>query len=224
MLINTENHYPLFSFDLTYKMMRSFISHTEESIKSSIDTFKEKGPEEYEIEVCSEENIYQYVKTYMGLDDQDDVFLEDIFTSYFPSIQRRSAFLTVFGFYEYEIEKFCSHFASKNQTNITLSDIKNNGLERSHIFIKKVIGVNDTAAFSELKKIIKLRNSCAHNDARITLKDGQDIKEIVTLLRERSTLLERDGDHILFNTGFIEYVLECFNRYIIEIKKQVSNK
>jgi hypothetical protein len=224
MLINTENHYPLFSFDLTYKMMRSFISHTEESIKSSIDTFKEKGPEEYEIEVCSEENIYQYVKTYMGLDDQDDVFLEDIFTSYFPSIQRRSAFLTVFGFYEYEIEKFCSHFASKNQTNITLSDIKNNGLERSHIFIKKIIGVNDTAAFSELKKIIKLRNSCAHNDARITLKDGQDIKEIVTLLREQSTLLERDGDHILFNTGFIEYVLECFNRYIIEIKKQVSNK
>ncbi|MGJ8581726.1 MAG: hypothetical protein ACSHWR_05365, partial [Psychromonas sp.] len=106
---------PLESFNFTYNLMLSFITQTEETIQASIDKFNAEGPEEYEIEIDAAENIYQYTETYMGLDSHS-VELGDIFTSHFPSLQRRSAFLTLFGTYEHEIENLCTNYASTHET------------------------------------------------------------------------------------------------------------
>lgn len=125
---------PLFTFDFTYNLMRSFIEHTEDSINSSIAIYKEKGPEVEEIEICAEEGIYQSVEHYQGLDSQD-VFLDEIFESYFPSVQRRSALLTLVATYEHELERFCDVYAKKYNSPIKLNELKGQGLERVNLFV-----------------------------------------------------------------------------------------
>ena len=163
---------PLFTFDFTYNLMRSFIEHTEESIQISIAAYRENGPEVKEIEICAEDGIYQYIEHYQGLDSQD-VLLEDIFTKYFPSVQRRSALLTLVATYEHELERFCNVYTKEHSTPVKLNDLKGQGLERVHLFVKKLIGLQESKTFPTIKKILKLRNSCAHNDAKICEKDGQ---------------------------------------------------
>lgn len=214
---------PIHSFNFTYNFMRSFIDHAETNISNSIKHFKDVGPEVDEIEICAEENIYQFVEYYMGLDNAD-VDLEETFTKHFPSLQRRSALLTLFGTYEHEIEKFCMNYAKQEESPVSLSDIKGKGLERCHLFIKKIIGLTESPSFLELKKVIPLRNSCAHNDGRYKRKDNQEIREIVELIAEQPNFLEKNYNEVLLKEGFLRYVIDLFDAYIKEIEAVIKSK
>ncbi|EGQ5296228.1 hypothetical protein V5J96_000747 [Enterobacter cloacae] len=88
--------------------------------------------------------------------------------------------------------------------------------------MKKVVGLRNSKAFPEITKIIKLRNSCAHNDARLVSNDNQEIPEIVRLLDQYPDLLERDGNQVLFNEGALVTFLNVFEDYIKEIEAHIS--
>jgi hypothetical protein len=214
---------PLFTFGFTYNLMRSFIQHTEDSIRSSIATYKENGPEVEEIEICAEEGIDQCVEHYQGLDSQD-VFLDDIFENYFPSVQRRSALLTLVATYEHELERFCDIYAEQHNSPVKLNELKGQGLERVNVFVKKIIGSDNSTVFPTIKKIIKLRNSCAHNDAKIEEKDGQPIKAIEELINDSATNVSQDGKQVHIDEGFLTFVLNQFDVYTNEIKETVNKK
>jgi len=214
---------PIESFNFTYNLMRSFIENAEETISNSIQAFEATGPQVTEIEICAEENIYQYVEHYMGLDN-GEVVLDDIFSLYFPSLQRRSSFLTLFGTYEHEIDKFCVNFAKKEKANVSLSDFKGSGLTRAHLFIRKVVGLSDSQAFSKLKNIVELRNACAHNDARYVTSDGQKLPKIIELMTLYPELLVKDNNEVLFKNGFLLKVLHLFDSYIQEIEATIKLK
>lgn len=214
---------PLFTFDFTYNLMRSFIRQTEESIHASIAAYLEKGPEVEEIEICAEDGIYQCIEHYQGLDSQD-VFLDDIFTNYFPSVQRRSALLTLVATYEHELERYCDVYAKEHNTPIKLSELKGQGLERVHLFVKKLIGLQNSDIFPTIRKIIKLRNSCAHNDAKICDKDGQPIKAIEELINDDTINVSQDGKQVHIADGFLLFVLSQFDAYTNEIKETIEAK
>ncbi|WP_101564928.1 hypothetical protein [Alteromonas macleodii] len=214
---------PLFTFDFTYKLMHSFVRNTEELIQISIEGYRENGPEVEEIEICADDGIYQYVEHYQGLDSQD-VFLEDIFTKYFPSVQRRSALLTLVATYEHELERFCDVYTIKHNTPVKLNDLKGQGLERVHLFVKKLIGLQESKIFPTIKKIIKLRNSCAHNDAKICEKDGQPIRAIAEMIEDEKINVSQDGKHVHIEDGFLIFVLSQFDAYTSEIKETIEAK
>lgn len=203
--------------------MRSFIQHTEDSIRSSISTYKENGPEVEEIEICAEEGIYQCVESYQGLDSQG-VFLDDIFENYFPSVQRRSALLTLVATYEHELERFCDIYTEQHNSPVKLNELKGQGLERINLFVKKIIGSDNSKVFPTIKKIVKLRNSCAHNDAKIQDKDGQPIKMIEELINNNSINVSQDGKQVHIDEGFLIFVLDQFDAYTSEIQETINNK
>lgn len=214
---------PLFTFDFTYNLMRSFIRHTEESIQTSIAAYRENGPEVQEIEICAEDGIYQFIEHYQGLDSQD-VLLDDIFTNYFPSVQRRSALLTLVATYEHELERFCDVYANQHKTPVKLNELKGQGLERVHLFVKKLIGLQNSNIFPTIMKIIKVRNSCAHNDAKICDKDGQPIKAIEEMINDDEINLTQDGKQVHIAEGFLLFVLNQFDAYTNEIKETIDSK
>ncbi|HIF9075606.1 TPA: hypothetical protein ACX6NV_000433 [Photobacterium damselae] len=214
---------PLYTFGFTYNLMRAFINHTEETINVSIATYKATGPSTEEIEICSEEGIYQYAYHYQGLyEHMGDVILDDVVENYFPSLQRRSALMTLIATYEHELEKFCYFYSEKNETPVKLNDLKGSGLERIHLFMTKLIGLKNSQSFPMIKKLIKLRNSCAHNDAKITTNDGQEIPSIKTLIDDTSIKVHQDGQHVLIEKGFLSDVLEVLNSYVVEIQKEIE--
>ncbi|HIF9398881.1 TPA: hypothetical protein ACX6RT_002809 [Photobacterium damselae] len=214
---------PLYTFGFTYNLMRAFINHTEEAIDASIAAYKETGPSVDKIEICPEEGVYHYINHYQGLYEYiDDVILDNIVESYFPSLQRRSALLTLIATYEHELEKFCYFYSEKNETPVKLNDLKGSGLERVHLFMTKLIGLKKSQSFSMIKKLIKLRNSCAHNDAKITTNDGQEIPAIRSLIDDTSIKARQDGQHVLIEKGFLSDVLEVLNSYVVEIQKEIE--
>lgn len=71
---------PVFDFSLTFDIIEVLITQSESSIEKGIAEYKEKGPEEYVIDISPEEGLYQSIDHYMGLDsslvDLDEMFLE----------------------------------------------------------------------------------------------------------------------------------------------------
>lgn len=214
---------PLYTFDVTYRLMNAFINNTEEAVALSVSTYKATGPQIDRIEISPEEGIYEQIEHYQGLDEHaGDIILDDVFESYFPSLQRRSALLTLIATYEHELEMFCDFYAQKHQTPVKLNDMKGKGLERVHLFVKKLIGLEQSGSFAEIKKLIKLRNSCAHNDARLTTNDGQLVREIKYLIDEPLIKVSQSGQRVHLHEGFLAYVLEKLNDYVIEIKTEIE--
>ncbi|AUI84566.1 hypothetical protein TE101_11495 [Alteromonas macleodii] len=102
--------------------------------------------------------------------------------------------------------------------------MKGQGLERVHLFVKKLIGLQESKIFPTIKKIIKLRNSCAHNDAKICEKDGQPIRAIAEMIEDEKINVSQDGKHVHIEDGFLIFVLSQFDAYTSEIKETIEAK
>jgi len=87
-------------FQFTDSLMISFTIQTEEVIKNEIDKFKNNGLEQDVIEICPDEGIYQHIDSYYGLSELEalnsDKFIDDIFLEFYPSLNKRSAFQTIY--------------------------------------------------------------------------------------------------------------------------------
>lgn len=212
---------PIYDFSFTLMLLRGFITQTETAIRDSITKYDEDGPETFVVEEYPEDNIYNTFNHYMGIDDQS-FNLDITFKTYYPSIMRRSAFLTIFGLLEHEIENFCNSYSKIEKTKVKLSDLKGSGFERINLFLKKIVGLTQSTNYLELKKIIKLRNSCAHNDARFVTNDGQPITEIDDLIGRYPTLLEKDGEQVLFKDDVLMTFLNVFEEYIKEVEAVIT--
>ncbi|HIH8968021.1 hypothetical protein [Serratia marcescens] len=219
--INRHGHIPIHDFSFNLMLLHGFINQTEDSIRDSIIKYKNEGPETFVVEEHPEDNIYIAIDSYMGIDEQA-VDLDDIFKKYYPSIMRRSALLTIVGLLEHEIEKFCHSYSKRHDTDISLTDLKGTGFERGHLFLKKIVGLKQSKAYSEVQRIIKLRNTCAHNDARLVNNDGQPIKEIFMLLEQYPDIIERDGNQVMFHEGALLAFLSTFAAYIKEIETIIN--
>lgn len=212
---------PALDIQLTFDLLTSLSEQTEISIQDNIDKFKNDGLETFEIEIDAEEGIYQSIDTYLGLADHI-IDLDDVFTSYFPSIQRRSVFLTIFGTFEHELAKFCTSYSKRNNLSISLSDLKGNGLEQSNLYMRKILNLNNSQSYPTIKRIIKLRNSCIHNDCRFVTPDNQDIKEICSLMDEYPDYFVRNGKQVLFLKNSLTFIISVFQHYASEIEDAVK--
>ncbi|HIE6453054.1 TPA: hypothetical protein ACXJEC_002256 [Serratia marcescens] len=219
--INKHGHVPIHDFGFNLMLLHGFINQTEDSIRDSITKYEVEGPETFVVEEYPEDNIYIAIDSYMGIDDQA-VNLDYTFKNYYPSIMRRSALLTIVGLLEHEIDRFCNSYSKRHFTDINLADLKGKGFERAHQFLKKTIGLKQSKAYSEMKKIIKLRNTCAHNDARLVDNNDQPIHEIIILLEQYPDLVERDGNQVIFREGALLAFLNVFAAYIKEIETIIN--
>ena len=214
-------------FTFIHNMLRSFCAEIEAGIEQNIETYKqtdkyvdtgiEPDPEDHTYAIFSGEEHYQ------GLSSCDVFNLDDIFTSYFPNMHRRSAFLTIFGVFEHELEKYCRSYGKYNKTPIKLNDLKGSGFERANRYIKKMVGVGSAQA-AQIKLIQVLRNACAHQDGRIYDNEGNKIEPIARLINDFSdSLAEDDAGSIVIKPPFLESVLEIFHKYFADINQFIKD-
>jgi hypothetical protein len=100
-----------YKYDVSFSagLIDSFVAGIEKQAADSIiryDQEKETHEVEETIEEETEVTYMRVVATHGGLDDET-WDLDTIFREYFPSLQRRSAFVTVSGYFEHELDKLC---------------------------------------------------------------------------------------------------------------------
>lgn len=162
---------------------------------------------------------------HQGLNNEDSWDLKEIFEAYFPSLQRSSAFLTVWGFLEHELDKLCLQYQSEKGFGLTLSDLSDKGIDRSTSYLEKVAGLEglkSSKEWDEIKTVQRIRNVVAHDNGRLRDHQGKSKSGIVGDMTKLGFL--SGEDEIIFAEGFLSKVTGACNNYFKVIAAAVDAK
>ena len=203
------------------ELLESYIEGVEEQADESIIRFN-KEKQTHVLEEYPEEGYTRVVDVHQGLDDES-WDLETIFGEYFPSLQRRSALLTVCGFFEHELDKLCLLYQKEKRFKLSLSDLKDKGIDRSATYLEKVAGINahkDSNEWSHIKKIQKIRNVIVHQDGKLQDHQGNLVKAAFDYIKEIESL---GGDtEIVLQKGFLKHVVDIYKKYFCKISESIE--
>jgi len=200
---------------LSAELIDSFVKAVEKQAAESVVGY-EKEKETHVLEddaLHGEESYVRLIETHEGL-DSETWDLARIFKEYFPSLQRRSAFLTIWGYFEHEVDRLCALYKSEKGFRLDLADLLGTGIDRSTAYLEKVAGLNvhkTSQEWDRIKKIQKVRNIVAHRDGRLADRNGTPEKAVLGYIDETESLA-RNGE-IMVKKGFLAYVLDTFNAY-----------
>ncbi|GAL86054.1 hypothetical protein MYP_3283 [Sporocytophaga myxococcoides] len=208
----------------TLELVESFINSTEKQILISIQEFI-NTKETIDYDEDDELNTIQTVEMHNGLDSLTwDI--DTIFKEHFPNLQRRSAFITLFGFLEYELDQLCILFEKNENYKVQLKDFKDSGIERSMSYLEKVANLGDIKVnnntWDEIKSIKLIRNTVVHNDGKLVSSDGKSrTAELIYI--KKCIFLEGDNE-IILKDGFLIHVLRIFEQLFIKLDNLIKDK
>lgn len=199
---------------LSAALIVTFVDTVESQAAESMAQYR-KGKQTKIVEYEDGENSFTAaIEEYRGLNSElwD---LESLFEEYFPSLLRRSALLTVWGYFEHELDKLCSLYKSERRFILGVSDIEGKGIDRSTKYLAKVAGLNvhhNTEDWREINRIRELRNKIAHQDGRLITTKGQPALNLISYV-EQSPFLKKDGHEVVLKEGFLKHVVDTFAAY-----------
>ncbi|MCC4834971.1 hypothetical protein LMH66_20220 [Shewanella sp. 10N.7] len=216
-------------------LMNSFALQTESVIRAEIDKFNTEGAENEVIEICPEEGIYHHFEYYCGL-TSDEVMLDEIFTEYFPSLNRRSAFQTIYSTYEVELQSLCVRYREKLGGK-KFKNYDGIGILKVNNFVNhRFPALKDSPEWEQINRLRILRNHCVHDDGRAYKANKRVVIEIFELINANPELFHHDGVigteedgtpktysngdplrtgiHVLFEVGCLEFTIRAFEAYV----------
>jgi len=154
--------------------------------------------------------------------DRESWDLENIFGEYFPSLQRRSAFLTVWSYLEHQLDRLCLLYQSERKSGLSFTDLSGQGIDRSIAYLEKVAGLQGLKASGEwsvLKALQRIRNAIVHSDGKLRDHQGNLKKELVADMKKLGFLT--GNEEIVIAEGFLSQVIQTCNSYFRLIEKAI---
>jgi hypothetical protein len=204
-------------------LIESFVNVVESQAARSIHEYQIGRSTTISEIIHDGERFEQFVEEYQGL-NSEVCDVKSVFEEYFPSLQRRSALLTVWGYFEYELNELCVLYKSEKSFELGFSDLYGDGIDRSTKYLEKVAGLNvhrDSQQWREIDKIREIRNKIAHQDAKLITKKGNPATELITYVDE-SQYLKNDYGAIVLMEGFLKHVVDLFNAYFRLISESIK--
>jgi hypothetical protein len=228
MLVRPNEH-PLnwFPYEVTgsLELLEAYVKDIESQVAKGVADFKMHVETEV-IEPDHPEEPARFITHHRGLDDET-WDLRSIFEGYFPSLQRRSALITLYAFFEYELDKLCRRVKAESGYKIDLSDIGDKGILRSTTYLLKVAdmdGIRGSKEWQEIRKIQSIRNLIVHADGKLPPSpDGRKSK--IDEYVEQSARLQRtdDGD-LNITEGYLAHCLMTFHTYFEQLHAALRRK
>ena len=221
-LAHPLNWYP-FEVTGSVELLFVYVADIEEQVRKGIADYSQRA------EIILPESQFdgepeRVVTTHKALDD-GTWDLTEIFENYFPSLQRRSALVTLFSFFENELESLCKRIRSHDQLKIDLSDLAHKGIIRSTLYLEKIVGlakVRDCREWQEIQKIQSIRNLIVHADGKIRIQlDGNPSKIIGYI--QGSPLLKGDKEIVILE-GYLNHMLHTFKNYFAHLDARMAHK
>ena len=219
-----------YRFDVTpsIELLKIFINNVEIQVKSSILDYNDQKVT-LTLEEHPEENYYRDVDFHKGL-DSETYDLDEMFKEYFPTLQRGSAFLSLCGFFEHELDKLCMLYKNSENYNIDLKELIGHGIERSMKYLKIVarLPINKEGEnWQQVMTIQKTRNLIAHNNGRQKDINGELHRDLQSILGQKEIF---SGEYeINIKEGYLDFVLQSFIDLfkhideVIQSKNRISN-
>lgn len=206
---------------LSVELIESFVEGIEKQAEESVAKY-EKEKVTHVLEEAPEAGYARIVEVHQGLDDET-WDLAGIFSEYFPSLQRRSALLTVCSYFEHELDKLCLLYQSEKGFKLALSDLSGKGVDRSTTYLEKVAGLNvhkESKEWDHIKKIQNIRNVIVHQNGKLRDHKGNPIKAAIDY-KNQMVYLSGD-DEIVLKEGFLLHVVGTYKRYFKLISESIK--
>lgn len=215
-----------YEMKFSIELLETFVKNAESQIDLSIQEYSKKKetlvvdhfPEFPEMQ---SEKLVDY---HNGL-DSETWDLESIFKEYFPTLQRRSAFLSLYGFLEHELNKLCMLYKNSQNKKVDFRDLKDLGIERSIKYLIIVAGLSiekGNNKWGNVKSIQKIRNLIVHNDGKLTDLDNRTREKEQGIVSKNEFL---SGEkEIIMEKGYLLYVLETFDSFFKYIDGLIQNQ
>ena len=214
-----------YRYDLKFsiELLEVFVKNSESQIDLSIEEYSKKK-ETLILDEIPEMNTSRIVDVHNGL-DSESWDLDGIFNEFFPTLQRRSAFLTLYGFLEHELDKLCMLYKKSKNHNIDFRDLKDLGIERSVkylIVIAELPIEKGDSKWGNIKSIQKIRNLIVHNDGKLIDLDNLPRKTEQRIVSDNQFLTGENEINI--HRGYLLYVLETFDSFFKYIDELIQNQ
>ncbi len=214
-----------YQYDVSFsvELIDSFVKGVEKQAAESVDRYEhEKQRHEVEDDMGeNEEKFTRLVETHQGLDDET-WDLANVFREHFPNLQRRSALLTVYGYFEHELDELCSLYKSEKSFGLALSDLSGKGIDRSTNYLAKLAGLDvhkNSQEWIRIKEIQTIRNAIAHRNGK--LRDPQD-NRIRAVIENDKAMFLNDENEVVLKAGFLSHVLDSFWSYFKLISESIK--
>lgn len=226
MLVTPRRH-PLnwYAYDVSgsVELLHAYVDDIERQVEKGIHDFH-SNEEVVLVDSHFGEEAERAIEVHKGLGD-DTWDLRSVFEEYFPNLQRRSALITLFAFFEHELEKLC-HLLQKQETySLDVSEVNGRGVHRASTYLEKVAGVDpkrSSAEWAEIQSIQSIRNLIVHTEGKLV--DGKNKRRTAESdYVNRSPLLEGD-DEVLLKAGYLAHVLSTFDDYLKLVEHGVKAK
>lgn len=210
------NNHPLnwYQYEVSgsIELLTAYVADIERQIAVGIADYEASAKQVVIDEENGPEGAY-IVEIYKDLDDRG-WHLPEIFGVYFPNLQRRSALITVYSFFEHEIDKLCDLLRKQEKLRARFADMAGTGIKRSVSYLEKVVGIDagqGSPTWVAIKEIQQIRNLVVHVDGRL-VDDAKARKKTEDAIVAKSLFLE-GGDEVLFKDGYLSYALGTFDAY-----------
>jgi hypothetical protein len=205
-----------YQYDVTFsiELLQSFVEGIERQAEESISDYEKRR----KIEVV-EDTADQYhslvVVRHQGL-DSETWDLTSIFSEYFPSLQRRSALLTVCSYFEHELDKLCLLYQREKCFGLSHTDLRGDmGIDRATKYLEKVAKINvhiTSREWNDIKAIQKIRNVLVHRGGKLK-EDDNDYKAMAVFIDRMDSLSRNDDGEIVIAKGFLPYAVQTYANY-----------
>jgi hypothetical protein len=202
-------------YDVSFsiELVQCFVEGIEKQAEESVSNFEKK----MQIELVEDTaNEYQSVAVrHQGLNDET-WDLSTIFSEHFPSLQRRSALLTVCSYFEHELDKLCLLYQREKSFGLSHTDLRGDmGIDRATKYLEKLakLDVHHTSReWNDIKAIQKIRNVLVHRGGK-SQEDDSDYKAIAAFIDRMDSLRRDDEGEIVIGKGFLSYVVSTYASY-----------
>ena len=144
----------------------------------------------------------------------------------YPSLHRESLIITIFNFFEHQLNSLCKILYESIGSSLKIKDINGQGVERALLFLTKVAKIDFSAFGSEMpviKGVNLVRNVIVHNGGQLPDDSNSKVNKFVT---NSEYLFGIEGRYINIGSDFIEFFIDVllgfFERLGHEVKKHIQ--
>lgn len=166
--------------DMSIKFIWARFMVDFDNIEEYVKYNKERLEEEQSV---FNDRVRELAKSSNGLEEDEKRLLiaEDyFFNSVFPAHLSHSVFNTAYSVFEKYMNEICFSCEGRLSTRIKLKDLKGKGIERSKLYLSKVVGIDTpftTSEWNDIKKYSQLRNVLIHTLGELNMS-GNNHKNV----------------------------------------------
>lgn len=198
-------------------MLYGYLESVEHQIEESIERFRN----EKQTKVIEYDGGWADVITvHHGIHD-NDYHLETVFEKFFPNLQRRSALITLYSFFEYQLFSLCMMFKKEIEGEASLKSKQYTwGIGRSTDYLKDdacLLLDKEAETWKEIDNIRLIRNAIVHNDAK--LNENEKTDDLINHARNHGLLV--DEEWLKVPAEYLPHAVNTFGRFLEEIGRLI---